>query len=181
MLCPATVVTPSASKKCQSSGLSLAAPSALTLFGRGLFAAVFFGLELTGIALGQRAPDRVGGFQMFNESSQLTIHLFREVEKRGQRVRQPISDGTWRARDPNGSLRTYSWGDRVRTMPLRVLGQSVHARYGLDAQLYRLQAALEDVAAHIPEDRETKALVAEVETNRNGKPGPRMTLRADRP
>lgn len=134
-----------------------------------------------GIAWGQRAPDHVVGFQMFNESSRITIRLFREVEKKGQRVLVPLPRGTWRARDASGKLRRYAWGERVRASPLYVLGQSVHAPYGLDAQLFRLQAALQDVVSHIPEDASTRALVAEVETIKNGRPGPLVTLRADRP
>lgn len=145
------------------------------------FAVVFFGLELAGIAWGQRAPDRVLGFQMFNESSRISIQLFREVKKKGKRVRVALPDGTWRAPDRNGKQRRYAWSDRVRTPPLNVLGESVHARYGLDAQLFRLQAALDDVVAHLPDDTTTLALIAEVAPLRNGKPAPIVTLRADKP
>jgi len=118
---------------------------------------------------------------MFNESSRITIHLFREVERRKRRVLLPLPDGHWRAPDAQGTLRDFAWSDRVRASPLYVLGQSVHAPYGLDAQLFRLQAALEDVVRHTPEDTRTLALVAEVETARNGRPGPVVRLRADKP
>jgi hypothetical protein len=121
------------------------------------------------------------GFQMFNESSRQTIHLFREVKQKGRRVLLPLPDGRWRAPDPSGKRRSYSWHDRVRYFPLNVLEQSTHARYGLSAQLFHLQAALEDTVRHIPDDTTTLALVADVETIRNGAPGARVQLRAERP
>ena len=141
----------------------------------------FFGLELAGIAWGQRAPDHALDFQMFNESSRLTIHLFREVKQKRRRVLVPLPDGSWRAPDPSGRQRSYSWQDRVRYYPLNKLEQSSHARYGLAAQLFHLQAALDDAVRHIPDDTTTLALVADVETVRNGVPGATVRLRAERP
>jgi hypothetical protein len=140
----------------------------------------FFGLELVGIAWGQRTPDRALGFQMFNETSRLTIHLFREVKQKRKRVLVPVPDGRWQAPDASGRLRDYAWQDRVLSRPLSVLNKSVRARYGLAAQLFHLQAALDDAVRHLPEDRETLALVAKVDTLRNGLPG-QLELRADKP
>jgi hypothetical protein len=57
----------------------------------------------------------------------------------------------------------------------------VHAKYGLDGQLFHLQAALDDFVRHIPDDERTRALVAEVDTQRNGTPGPHLRLRAEKP
>lgn len=151
------------------------------MVARAGFALVFFGLELGGIAWGQRAPDHALGFQMFNESSRLSIKLFREVKKKGKRVRVPLPDGTWRAPDRDGNLRHYAWTDRVKTRPLYSLGKSQHASYGLDAQLFRLQAALDDFVNHLPDDTTTLALIAEVEAVKNGKPAPLVTLRAEKP
>lgn len=141
----------------------------------------FFGLELAGIAWGQRAPDHVLGFQMFNETSQLTIHLFREVDGKRKPVLVPVPDGHWQALDSNGKLHEFSWQARVRYSPLHVLEKSVHARYGLEGQLFHLQTALNDVVRHIPDDADTRALVAKVDTSRNGVPGPQRQLRAEKP
>jgi hypothetical protein len=145
----------------------------------------FFGLELGGIAWGQRAPDHVLGFQMFNESSRLTIHLFREVrgtgKTKGKKRLLAVKDGHWRAPDASGKLLDYHWSDRVRYWPLWALDRSVPAKYGRAAQLFRLQAALDDVVRHIPHDTQTLALVAEVETTHNGKPSETVRLRADKP
>lgn len=151
------------------------------MLGRAAFAVVFFTVELSGVLWGQTAPDRVIGFQMFNESSRITIHLSRELRRKGKTVRVPMPNGRWRARDARGTMRDYDWQTRVRGAPLNVLEQSVHASYGLDAQLFRLQAALNDAVRHIPDDTQTLALVAEVDTIRNGRPGPRVTLRAEKP
>ena len=148
---------------------------------RAAFVVAFFGLELCGIAWGQRTPDHVLGFQMFNETSRLTIHLFREVERKRTRVLVPVPNGRWQAPDASGKLRDYAWQDRVHYSPLKVLERSVPARYGLAGQLFHLQAALDDVVRHIPDDTSTIALVADVDTLRNGVPGPRRQLRAEKP
>jgi hypothetical protein len=174
----ATVAPPSAPKKCQSSGLP---PSSLRNLARAAFVVGFFGLELSGVAWGQRTPDHVLGFQMFNESSRLTIHLFREVARKRKRVLIPLPDGRWQAPDASGKLRDYAWQDRVRYFPINVLERSVHARYGLAGQLFHLQAALDDMARHIPHDTVTLALVAKVDTIQNGVPGAPQQLRAQKP
>jgi hypothetical protein len=91
-----------------------------------------------------------------------------------------VVDGSWQARDRRGKLRTFSYHDRIRDRTLGRLEQFVHASYGLDGQLFRLQLALEDVLAHTREDRETRALVAVVDTIKNGRPGPQVRLTAVR-
>ena len=155
--------------------------SNLRLVARAAFVIAFFGLQLVGIAWGKRTPDHVLSFQMFNETSRLTIHLFREVKQKRKLVLVPVPDGHWQAPDANGHLRNYAWQERVHYYPLNVLNASVHARYGLAAQLFHLQAALEDAVRHLPEDRATLALVAKVDTLQNGSPGPQVELRADKP
>lgn len=140
----------------------------------------FFGVELGGIAWGQRTPDHAFGFQMFNESSRLTIYLKREVRTKRGRSLVPVQNGHWQAPGPGGAQRDYVWQDRVNDVVLRRLDVSVHASYGLDAQLFRLQAALDDMVRHIPDDTRTLALVADVETLRNGVTGS-VRLRAEKP
>jgi hypothetical protein len=118
---------------------------------------------------------------MFNESSRLTIHLFREIRAKRGRTLVAVPGGRWQAPDESGQLHSYAWQDRVRYFPISALDTSVHARYGLDGQLFHLQAALRDVVQHIPDDTRTLALVAEVDTIRNGAPGPQLRLRAEKP
>jgi hypothetical protein len=107
---------------------------------------------------------------MFNESSRLRIELYRTVRSRSGRERRVhVTEGRWLARDQAGVRREFSWQERVRDRTLSVLGRRVHAPYGLDGQLFRLRAALADVAAHIPQDAETVALIARVEGVKNGR------------
>jgi hypothetical protein len=52
-----------------------------------------------------------------------------------------------------------------------IVGSPDHERfasYGVDAQLARLQHALDDVADHIPEDAQTRGLAAVVVVRKNG-------------
>jgi hypothetical protein len=51
----------------------------------------------------------------------------------------------------------------------------VFAAYGADAQLARLQRALDDVALHEPEDAESERFVARVRVWHNGH-GPRTVV-----
>ncbi len=141
-----------------------------------LRAIFFFGYLCVQVALllrAQTSPDFVFGFQMFNASSELKIALFRKV--RHKRL-VPVTDGEWSVKGADGALHSYRWGDRVHDGVLGTLGRYVHASYGLEAQLFRLQFALNDVASHLPEDSETQALVALVDTRKNGRDGPRVRL-----
>ncbi len=125
-------------------------------------------------------PDRVFGFRMFNESSKVKFELSRRV-RRGRRERLvPLRDGAWRARTAAGERREFQWQTSVRYPALSAPSRFVHATYGLDAQLFRLQAALDYVASHTPEDAETLAFVADVDTIKNGRPGPRVRLTSRR-
>jgi hypothetical protein len=140
----------------------------LGIRGRAIFCAAYVGAQIALIGFGLHAPDHVFGFQMFSEASRVRFQLFRKV--RGKRGLVPVVDDAWQARDRTGVVRQFRWSDRVRYPPLRRSGVSVHASYGLDAQLFRMQAALDDVVAHIPEDAETRALVATLQTSKNGRP-----------
>jgi hypothetical protein len=139
-----------------------------------LRAAFFCGYLCVQVALlirAQNSPDFVFGFQMFNASSELKIDLFRRLRATHRRRARliPIPDGTWQTKGSDGTLHTFHWNDRVHDGVLGTLGRFVHASYGLNAQLFRLQCALRDVAQHLPGDSETEALVALVETRKNGR------------
>jgi hypothetical protein len=130
----------------------------------------FVALQLILLATSSMRPDGVFSFQMFNESSRLQIELYRTLRTRNGRERQVrVVDGRWKARDRSGARREFSWHDRVRDRTVGVLDREQHAPYGLDAQLFRLRAALQDVVRHIPEDRETVALTARVKGVKNGR------------
>jgi hypothetical protein len=150
----------------------------LPLKARAAFFCAYLGVQIVVLIRAQRAPDFMFGFQMFNASSDMKITLLRQVRRKGRARLIPVKDGSWAAK---GALRTFHWRDRVHDGVLGTLGSYVHASYGIEAQLYRLQFALADVAAHIPDDHETEALVAVVDTIKNGREDQQVRLRANRP
>jgi hypothetical protein len=152
----------------------------LPLKARAAFFFAYLGLQVVTLIRAQLAPDFVFGFQMFNASSDMKIALFRQVRRKGHVRLVPIKDGAWQAKDARGTTHAFRWQDRVRDGVLGTLDSYIHASYGLEAQLYRLQFALGDVAAHTPDDHETEALVAVVDTIKNGREYKQVRLQADR-
>jgi len=135
---------------------------------RVAFAVAWVALQLVLVLTADRRPDGAFGFRMFNESSTIRVSLFREVASAdGARVR--VDDGTWTARDASGTPRSFRWVDRVRRPELAVFDREISASYGASAQLSRFQAALDDVAAHIHDDDETRRLLLDVVVRRNGR------------
>jgi hypothetical protein len=148
---------------------------------RAAFVLVYVGLQLALVLSADARPDRVYGFRMFNESSSLKFDLYRRVRtRRGTRL-VAVRNGEWQARTKTGERLTFRWTDRIRYPALIEPGVFVHATYGLDAQLFRLQRALDDVAAHLTLDGETEALLAKVEMNRNGRAAGSRELVGERP
>ena len=148
---------------------------------RPIFFCAYLGVQGAILLRAQRSPDFVFGFQMFNASSDMKIALFRKVRHIGHSRLVPVRDGTWEAKDRSGRRQTYRWQDRVHDGVLSNLDRYVHASYGLEAQLFRLQFALRDVLQHAPDDSETEALVAVVDTLKNGREPKRVRLEEDRP
>ncbi len=153
----------------------------LPLKARAAFFFAYLSVQAAILIRAQRGPDFVFGFQMFNESSDLKITLFRRVRHKGRLRLLAVHDGAWQAMDTQGAPHTFRWQTRVRDGVLGTLGSYVHASYGLQAQLFRLQFALRDVARHIPDDSETEALVAVVDTLKNGRDPAQVRLEAIRP
>jgi hypothetical protein len=147
---------------------------------RPAFFCVYLATQLFLLFRAQKSPDLVFGFQMFNASSQLKISLFRKVKRRGRSRVVPVRDGSWETKDRSGKRHTHRWQDRVRYPNLTNLDQFVHASYGLDAQLFRLQFALRDFALQLSNDDETEALIAEVDTLKNGRESGHIRVQADR-
>ncbi len=141
----------------------------LPLKARAAFFFAYLGVQAVILFRAQHSPDFMFGFQMFNASSDMKIALFRRVRRKGHVRLIPIRNGAWQTKDADGAVHTFRWQDRVHDGVLGTLDTYVHASYGLDAQLFRLQFALRDVAAHMPEDRETEALVAVIDTIKNGR------------
>ena len=147
---------------------------------RRVFILGFASVQVFLIATADARPDRVFGFRMFNESSSLRFDLFRRISRGQRTLLVPVKDGGWQVSTAAGQ-RSFNWTDRVRYRALSRPGVFVHATYGLDAQLFRLQAALKDVSEHLEGDPETRALVARVQTRKNGRTGPNFEYVATRP
>jgi hypothetical protein len=140
----------------------------LPLKARAVFFFAYLGVQGAVLVHAQRSPDFVFGF-------------FRRVHQRGHSRLIPVRDGAWRAKDAHGMAHDFRWADRVHDGVLGTLGSYVHASYGLAAQTFRLQLALRDVLAHISDDHETEALIAVVDTIKNGREYGQLQLQADRP
>jgi hypothetical protein len=136
---------------------------------RLVFAAVWVFVQVSLVVTADRRADGAFGFRMFSESSSLRIALFREVIGEGGRVaRVHVDEGVWSAHAADGTVHRLTWYDRVPS-PYWIFDQEMHASYGAATQLGRLQAALDDVAAHTPNDSETSRLVLQVAVRRNGR------------
>ena len=147
---------------------------------RRVFAVLFLAVQAGLILTAELRPDRILAFRMFNEASSLKFELFRSVKsRRGERL-LPVEGGAWTAHGPDGIEREFRWSDRVRFRGLQPGGDFVHTPYGLDAQLFRLQHALDDVASHAQADAETRALVAVAQGMRNGRPAGEVRLTSAR-
>jgi hypothetical protein len=138
---------------------------------RILFALVWVTIQAALIVTAGRRSDGAFGFRMFNESSTIHIALFREVSSpEGSPKRVHVGDGVWTALASDGTRHRVSWYDRVPT-PYWIFDQEMHASYGADTQLSRLQSALDDVSGHLSpsDDAETRRLVLDVLVRRNGR------------
>lgn len=144
------------------------APSPLVGVARVLFAVAWIGGQLALVLTADRRADGAFGFRTWSESSALTVALYREVDGgSGERIRVPVEGGVWTARDRAGMSRRFAWNDRVKRPELGVFDREIPAASAA-TQLDRWRAALDDVAAHVPEDAESHRFVADVTVRRNG-------------
>lgn len=137
------------------------------------FSIAWFAAQIGLIGTATRRADGAFGFRMFSESTTVSMKLTRELDG-GARV--PVSGGAWVAKDSSGVPHRLSWLDRVKRADLSTFDRETHASYGEDAQLERLNAALDDVASHIPEDAETRRLLLDVKVWKNGREPHMVTL-----
>lgn len=133
---------------------------------RILFGVAWIALQAVLILTAGRRPDGAFGFRMFPESSTIKIALFRELGH-GERVH--VERGAWSAGDANGFVRRFDWHDRVKEPHLGVFDVEIPASYGSATQLARLDAALDDISRHVPDDNDTRRFLLEVTIRRNGR------------
>ena len=137
---------------------------------RVAFALAWIGLQIALVITADRRPDAAFGFRMFTESSTMKLVLYREVVGLdGHRKLLHVDDGVWAARDAGGLVRRFAWNDRVRRRELAVFDTEVSAHYSANAMLARLQAALDDLATHAPDDAETRRFLLDVTIRRNAR------------
>lgn len=135
-----------------------------------LFALLWVGAQLTLILTADRSADGAFGFRMLTESSTVRVALYREVmDEAGRRTRAHVEDGVWSANDAGGLRRRFAWTDRVRRHELAPLDKEVSADHGTRAQLAHLQAALDDLATHLPDDADTRRFLLDVTVRKNGR------------
>jgi hypothetical protein len=134
---------------------------------RRLAAALIVAGQLSLIVLAYGEPVKVFGFQMFPESSDWSVQIFR-ITGDGARI---DATAPW----PGG----YVWADLVAGSGLEAPSGRHPADYGVDASLHFLQGALDWVAANTPSDHETESLVAEVTVWRNGHGPEHLALSSD--
>jgi hypothetical protein len=133
------------------------------------FAVAWVATQIALVITADRRTDGAFGFRMFPESSTVKMSLYREVEGVGaERTRIHVEDGVWSARDSGGLVRRFAWNDRVRIYGLSAFDTEISASYGAGAQLARMQAALDDVATHTPDDADTRRLLIDVTVRKNG-------------
>ncbi|MET0326326.1 MAG: hypothetical protein ABW219_13970 [Ilumatobacteraceae bacterium] len=137
------------------------------VLARRAVVAVVVVAQLFFVARGYWADHREFAFQMFPESSTWQADIVR-VTADGRRL--PI-DEPWAG---------YRWSDLVVGRGLGSARSRHHADAGLDNQLAFLDAALDYVADHTPNDRETVYLEAVVTTWHNDDPPSVVVLRSDR-
>jgi hypothetical protein len=143
----------------------------LGLRARVTFAASYLSLQAALVVTSPRRPDHAFGFQMFNESSTVHFSLLREVEAPSGHGTLIVHayDGEWTAKGADGKPHRFYFRDRVKVAALSTFDVTLEAGYGAAAQLARMQAALDDVAEHTPNDVETQRLLADVTVKRNGR------------
>ena len=124
------------------------------------FAACFFGGQLALVAWSYVRGDRLGGYQMFAETTFFDARLYR-VTADGRRVF--AKGGQWSAANATGATKGYRWGAFVDDFRLDKLETRTRAKIGIDVTLKFFQAALDHVARSIPDDRETLRLEMVVE------------------
>jgi hypothetical protein len=129
------------------------------------FAIAWIGLQATLILTASQRADAIFGFRMFSESSTIRAHLTRQTAD-GTEV--AVRNGEWVAKDKDGTPHRVRWRDRVIESNLFTFDRVMHASYSASAQVERWQAALDDVAAHLDNDAETKRLKLELIVRKNG-------------
>jgi hypothetical protein len=126
----------------------------MRVVGRRWVVAAVVALQLAFVVKGYSSDHKPFAFQMFPEASTWRADVVR-VTRDGRRI--PVSQ-PWAG---------YRWDELVGGVGLQYPQVRRHADAGLDNQVAFLDAALDYVADHTPQDRETRYLEAVVTTWHN--------------
>jgi len=107
----------------------------------------------------------IGDLAPFRETSVARAELYRQVGP--DLVLVPA--GEWNALDPMGTLRHFSWRERVLEPRLAPNGRFVELPHGSARHEAELRAALDDVWEHAQADDETSQLMLVLTLRKNGK------------
>jgi hypothetical protein len=134
------------------------------------FALAWLAVQSVLVLTASRRADAAFGFRMFAESSTISAHLSRAVSAPSGHgtIDVPVQGGEWVARGPDGRPHRIRWRDRVIEGNLAAFDVTMQASYSAAAQVERWHAALDDVAGHLAEDSETRALTLDLVVRRNG-------------
>jgi hypothetical protein len=112
-----------------------------------------------------RWSKHLGDLAPFRETSVARAELYRQV---GAEL-VPVPAGEWNALDPMGTLRHFSWRERVLEPRLAPSGRFVELPHGSARHEAELRAALDDVWEHAQSDDETSQLMLVVTVRKNGR------------
>lgn len=138
---------------------------------RVVFAVLWIGGQVVLIATSKGRVDGAFGFRGDVETGTLSVRLVREVNG----ARAEVVGGEWSARDASGELHKLAWSDRVKDPRLAI---GAHVSTNVEADLARLRRALDDVAAHVEGDSETRSFELHVTFTVNDSEPTSATLRS---
>jgi hypothetical protein len=133
------------------------------------FAAVWIAVQAILVVTADRRMTGPFDFRPTNESTAMKLVLEREVNgPDGRPMRVHVDDGGWSARGRDGRYHRQIWYDRV-PIPVWVFDRETPVSHE-QAELTRLQSALDDVVTHVSldDDVETRRLFLDVSVRKNG-------------
>jgi len=131
------------------------------------FSGAYLGLQIFLIINAHFQTDKRFGFWMFAESSRYRAILYREL---GDGTWEWARYGQWTTPVPGNRMLTYHWDYFVRDFRLNGLDRWKRAKTGFGVTTNYLHRALDYVAEHTPNDRETVRLILKLEYRIAGGP-----------
>jgi hypothetical protein len=138
------------------------------------FCGLYLGIQLLLIVRGHFVPSKHFGFWMFPESTHFTATLSR-VLPNGKEVK--TKRGIWTVETKYGKVR-YKWNTFVNGYRMDALDERQRCKGTFADTVKYYQAALNYVAARIPEDTETQQLIMRIQYRRAGEEKELLVLRS---